>query len=131
VQCQGTCNLWRKDGFKGIWGDLLDELVTDDASGVSIIDNILSLERLGATIHPVAIDISHPSAVTNLRFTADGWEMSMATGWIVAPRRSRDRILSMMDRVPGSCRGDQPSFGPHHTQPPTRRRRSSRRWHPP
>ena len=35
MQCQGTCNLWRKDGFKGIWGDLLDELVTDDASGVN------------------------------------------------------------------------------------------------
>jgi hypothetical protein len=32
MQCQGTCNLWCEDGFKGIWGDLLDELVTEPPS---------------------------------------------------------------------------------------------------
>ncbi|KAJ5769075.1 hypothetical protein N7520_003634 [Penicillium odoratum] len=33
----------------------------------STIESLLSLERLGATIYPLAIDISHPSAATNLR----------------------------------------------------------------
>lgn len=34
MQSQSTCNLRREDGFEGLWSDFLDELVTEEASGV-------------------------------------------------------------------------------------------------
>ena len=62
----------------------------------SIIDNILSLERLGATIHPVAIDISHPSAVTNLRSALTTLSLPPVAGVVHAAGILRDQLIEQI-----------------------------------
>ncbi|CAG8908826.1 unnamed protein product [Penicillium egyptiacum] len=62
----------------------------------SIIDSILSLERLGATIHPVAIDISHPSAVTNLRSALTTLNLPPVAGVVHAAGILRDQLIEQI-----------------------------------
>ncbi|OQD98979.1 hypothetical protein PENVUL_c067G07669 [Penicillium vulpinum] len=62
----------------------------------SIIQSILSLERLGATIHSLAIDISHSSAVTNLRSALTTLNLPPVAGVIHAAGIIRDQLVEQI-----------------------------------
>ncbi|KAJ5159287.1 uncharacterized protein N7500_008938 [Penicillium coprophilum] len=60
---------------------------------LSIIQNVLSLERLGATIHFLAIDISHPSGATNLRSALTTLSLPPVAGVVHAAGITRDQLI--------------------------------------
>nr|AAB49684.1 putative polyketide synthase [Penicillium griseofulvum] len=62
----------------------------------SIIQSILSLERLGATIHTLAIDISHPSAVVSLRSALTTLNLPPVAGVVHAAGIIHDQLIGQI-----------------------------------
>ncbi|CAI7639412.1 unnamed protein product [Penicillium glandicola] len=63
----------------------------------SIIESILALERLGATIHPLAIDVSHLSAVTDLRSSLTTLNLPPVAGVVHAAGILRDQLIERIN----------------------------------
>nr|UPX44884.1 putative secondary metabolism biosynthetic enzyme [Penicillium camemberti] len=59
----------------------------------SIIQSILSLERLGATVHSLSIDIAHPSAIINLRSVLTILNLPPVAGVVHAAGLLRDQLI--------------------------------------
>lgn len=67
-----------------------------DANTASIIENILSLERLGATIHCLAIDISLPTAASLLQSTLDALNLPTVAGVVHAAGILHDQLVEQI-----------------------------------
>ncbi|KAJ5490651.1 Nonribosomal peptide synthetase 7 [Penicillium expansum] len=59
----------------------------------SIIQSILSLERLGATVHSLSIAIAHPSAIINLRSVLTILNLPPVAGVVHAAGLLRDQLI--------------------------------------